>query len=240
MDESTIISIIALVFSTGTAIWALRYSQRQADAAAQANALTAKAQREQVEPYVIVDIRPRVPGSSLFCLIIENIGPTVARDVQITVDPPLRTSRGAEKDEILNRAVARKFSALPPKRRISFVVGGGPGLFGSDLPKVYSFRVESCGPFGPVEPLAYTVDLNVMRDSVLETDSIEWSAHQLAEEAKKSADAQERLASAMEELTHQIQQRIGLRQESHSAEAERPAGEVDASLLQIPTDPLGD
>jgi hypothetical protein len=57
---------------------------------------------------------------------------------------------------------------------------------------------------------------------------------------KKSADAQERQASAMEELTHQIQQRIGLWQESHSAEADRPAGEVDASLLQIPTDPLGD
>ncbi|MGH8542989.1 MAG: hypothetical protein ACREX3_05000 [Gammaproteobacteria bacterium] len=38
---------------------------------------------------------------------------------------------------------------------------------------VYSFKVEAVGPFGQVEPLLYTVDLNILRRSVLETDSVE-------------------------------------------------------------------
>lgn len=235
-----IISIIAFLLSTVTAIWTLVYSHRQTRAAARANALTEKAQREQAEPYVIVDIRPRVPGSSLFVLVIENIGPTIARDVRITVDPPLQTSRGEEKAQILNRAVDRKIATLPPKRRISFVMDTGPGLFGSDLPKVYNFRVESSGPFGPVEPLAYTVDLDVVRESVLETESVEWSAHQLAEQAKKSVAAQGRQASAMEELVDQVQRSIELRQGAQNEEGGGAAGDPDSSLLQIPMDPLGD
>ncbi|MFJ9338029.1 hypothetical protein ACIRP0_01915 [Streptomyces sp. NPDC101733] len=65
----------------------------------------------------------------------------------------------------------------------------GHQLFSSELPKVYEFRVESDGPFGRVDPLTYTVDLEALRDSALETDSTEWSAHQIAKHLKRSADA---------------------------------------------------
>ncbi|MFD0266986.1 hypothetical protein ACFVGY_10360 [Streptomyces sp. NPDC127106] len=56
---TVIISVTALVFSTTAAFWALVYNRRQARAASRADALTEKAQREQAEPYVIVDIRGR-------------------------------------------------------------------------------------------------------------------------------------------------------------------------------------
>ncbi|MEU4731062.1 hypothetical protein [Streptomyces sp. NPDC023588] len=67
---TVVISVAALVFS---ATAAFVYSRRQARVVAQANALAEKAPREQAEPCVIVDIRPRIPGSSLLVLVIENI-----------------------------------------------------------------------------------------------------------------------------------------------------------------------
>lgn len=68
----------------------------------------------------------------------------------------------------------------PPKRRIPFVMDVGHQLFSSELPKVYEFQVDADGPFGRVGMLTYTVDLEVLRDSALETDSVEWSVHQVA------------------------------------------------------------
>ncbi|MGW7455363.1 hypothetical protein [Streptomyces sp. NPDC054787] len=64
---TVVISVAALLFSTAATFWALVYNRRQTGAVAQANALTEKAQREQAEPYVIVDIGPRIPGSSCSC-----------------------------------------------------------------------------------------------------------------------------------------------------------------------------
>ncbi|MGW1767993.1 hypothetical protein ACWCQL_28610 [Streptomyces sp. NPDC002073] len=138
---TVVISVAALLFSTTAAFWALVYSRRQARAVARANALTEKAQREQAEPYVIVDIRPRIPGSSLLVLVIENIGQTLARNVRISVSPPLQTTLGAERAATLNRAVGRPIATLPPKRRIPFVMDMGHQLFSSELPKIYQFRV---------------------------------------------------------------------------------------------------
>ncbi|MGY5126414.1 hypothetical protein [Streptomyces nigrescens] len=94
MDASSTIALTALVISIPTAVPTFVYSHRQTAAATRGNALTERAQREQAEPYVIADIRPRGPGSSLMVFSIENIGSTLARDVQLTIDPPLRTTQG--------------------------------------------------------------------------------------------------------------------------------------------------
>ncbi len=61
---TVVISVAALVFSTTAAFWSLVYNRRQARAVAEANALTERARREQAEPYVIVDIKPRDPRRS--------------------------------------------------------------------------------------------------------------------------------------------------------------------------------
>ncbi|CAM5567320.1 hypothetical protein SAVIM338S_04760 [Streptomyces avidinii] len=137
-------------------------------------------------------------------LVIENTGQTLARNVRISVSPPLQTTLGAERAETLNRAVGRRIATLPPKRRIPFVMDVGHQLFASELPKVYEFRVESDGPFGRVDPLTYTVDLEALRDSALETDSTEWSAHQIAKHLERNADAQEGQSRSVEALSRQI------------------------------------
>ncbi|MEU2829078.1 hypothetical protein ABZ667_10495 [Streptomyces lavendulae] len=229
----------ALVFSTTAAFWALVYNRRQARAVAQANALTEKAQREQAEPYVIVDIRPRIPGSSLLVLVIENIGQALARNVRISVSPPLQTTLGAERAATLNRAVGRPIATLPPKRRIPFVMDVGHQLFSSELPKIYEIRVEADGPFGRVDPLAYTVDLEALRDSVLETDSAEWSAHQIAKHLKRSADAQEGQSRSVEALSRQIQRGMERQNPEHGSDLEAFSS-AESAIHQIPMQPLGD
>ncbi len=220
MDASSTIALVALVISVPTALTTFIYSHRQTATAAKANALTEKSQREQAEPYVIADIRPRVPGSSLMVFSIENIGPTLARDVQITIDPPLRTTRGEERDAAINRAITRKIPTLPPKRTLLFNLDAGFKFFDSDLPLLYTVTVDSFGPFGKVETLTYIIDLEVQRSTGLDRESLEWSTHVMAEQAKKSTKAQEEQADALSFLAEQMRNELESRR---AVDAESPS-----------------
>ncbi|MEU6401431.1 hypothetical protein [Streptomyces sp. NPDC046985] len=172
-------------------------------------------------------------------LVIENIGQTLVRNVRISVSPPIQTTLGAERAETLHRVVGRPIAALPPTRRIPFVMDVGHQLFPSELPKVYEFRVESDGPFGRVEPLTYTVDLEALRDSALETDSAEWSAHRIAEQLKRSADAQEGQSRSVEALSRRIHRALE-RQNSECGADVGALSSVESAVQPIPVEPLGD
>ncbi|MFE4417698.1 hypothetical protein [Streptomyces sp. NPDC056817] len=209
--NQTVIAIIALALSIISAVVTFVYSHKQTKAAARANALTERAQREQSEPYVVADIRERVPGSELLVFVIENTGPTMARDVQLTVDPPLQSSLGDDTAAELNAAVTRRISVLPPKRQLIFLMDVGHGLFSSDAPRLYTVRIESSGPFGPIEPLTYTIDLDVLKHALLNRESLEWSTHVMAEEAKKARKAHEKQADAMVQLFQKVANRIEAR-----------------------------
>ncbi|MFE3110633.1 hypothetical protein ACFXKJ_41040 [Kitasatospora indigofera] len=104
--------------------------------------------REQSEPHVIVDIVPRAAHSSLLWLTIENIGATVARDVTIKVDPPLRSTRGPERETVLANAVGRRIPFLAPGRKLGFYTDMAFAVLGSgsQLPTVYTFTVDGKGP----------------------------------------------------------------------------------------------
>lgn len=126
-----------------------------------------KVHREQNEPYVIVDIQPDAPGSGLLVLLIENIGPTIARDVTITVDPPLVSATGDNLTERVRRGLARTIPMLPPGRRLKFAFDVSSRRFASDLPTAYTFTVRAKGPFGDVESLEYLVDFSSWRETLL-------------------------------------------------------------------------
>ena len=107
----TTLAVIALVVS----LLGIGYTHQQTKQAKRANQLTEQAQREQVQPYVIADIRERVSGSQLLCFFIENTGPTMARDVQLAVNPPLQSTLGAKAADRLNEAVTSE-NTWPPLR----------------------------------------------------------------------------------------------------------------------------
>ncbi|MEV5514463.1 hypothetical protein AB0L50_16345 [Streptomyces flaveolus] len=193
-------AIIAIIISVVVAIGTFLYTHQQVRAAKAANELTKKAQQEQAQPYVVADIRERVPGSQLLVFSIENTGPTLARDVRVSVDPPLRSTLGEDIEQTLNAAVTRVIPVLPPKRQLTFLMDVGHELFDSDLPRMYSVTVKSSGPFGEIESLIYTIDLDVLRHSLLNRESLEWSTHVIAEQAKKATKAHQKQADATTHL----------------------------------------
>ncbi|MEV1023807.1 hypothetical protein [Streptomyces sp. NPDC050264] len=210
MSETTL-ALIAIVISVLTALGTFIYTHQQMKAARTANQLTEQAQREQAQPYVIADIRERAPGSQLLCFFIENSGPTMARDVKLTTEPRLQSSLGDETAVKLNTAVTRNIPVLPPKRQLMFLMDVGHKLFASTLPRVYTVTVNCSGPFGPVETLTYTIDLDVLKHSLLNRESLEWSTHVLAEESKKARKAQEKQADAMGRLFRSVSEEIEAR-----------------------------
>ncbi len=130
-------------------------------------ALAERIHREQNEPYVIVDIQPSDPASGTLVVVIENIGPTVARDVRISCGPPLVSGWGDDLTEVLQRALSRTICLLPPGRRLEFFLDNQDRLQNSDLPTAYTFTVESEGPSARVESLEYVVDFGTWAESLM-------------------------------------------------------------------------
>lgn len=182
------VSIVAVIIS----VFSLYYGRRQALAAEQQTTALGQqlqqaeiARRDSLEPHVVVDIRPRTPGSVMLGLFVTNIGATTARDVRIEVDPPLRSSYGAQMEDRLTRAVSRPISTLAPGRILMWNMDTGFGLAGrADLPRLYQFTVHASGPFGPLEPVNSVIDMEVLLDTSLNVETIEG----LLEKTVKSVD----------------------------------------------------
>lgn len=222
MDSSVIaaltISIGTLVISVGTLIFTRTQSvatRRQATSAEQQLVASEQARREQLQPYVIVDLRPPSPSSFLLNLIITNVGPTLARDIEIRVDPPLQSSIGKDVAEKLEQVLARKISTLPPGQSYSWFVDSGPGFAGnSHLPRKYTFTVQASGPFGPMEPMEYLVDLAILLETDINTATIEGYL-------EKIVDKLDKLTSAVNQLSRTV---AGRNKDEAAVEVDRNAG----------------
>ncbi|MFD5118950.1 hypothetical protein [Streptomyces sp. NPDC058385] len=172
---AVLISILALVYSRLQAV----YSRRQLE-------LDERVRKEAAEPYVVVDIQPRAGGSGLLVFTVENIGPTVARDIELSVTPPLQGGERSDWDEKLARAVARKIPHLPPRRRLEWFFSFGPRFFEkADLPRQYTVTVKSKGPAGPVEPLTYVIDLDVIQGITLDRETVVAKLDLIAKQVNK-------------------------------------------------------
>ncbi|MGW4424932.1 hypothetical protein [Streptosporangium sp. NPDC004631] len=172
-------------------------ARNQAETAARQFALEQRVYRESQEPYVVVDIRPSEFAPEMFLLIIENIGPTIARDIHITADPPFQ--RTWDKEDVEPFANALIFTQgipyMPPGRKLEIMFDVGFHLFASDLPRRYRVRVDANGPFGPVEPLTYLIDLEYYAG--LEYHKIK-TIHQGVQELEKLRKQMEKVAAELE------------------------------------------
>ncbi|WP_407560415.1 hypothetical protein [Streptomyces sp. 184] len=163
MDQwSFLVAILALL----VAAWAIKYARSQAKSAEAQLEVARRVHREQNEPYVIVDIRPDEPGSFALALVIENVGPTMARNVKINTTPSLTSSLGEDVSLALQRVLSQTIPMIPPGRRLVYLFDIGK-RFDSGLPMAFEFIVRSEGPMGPVEELRYTVDLGVLSEALI-------------------------------------------------------------------------
>ncbi|WP_139238180.1 hypothetical protein [Streptomyces pini] len=135
--------------------------------------LNKRIQLEAAQPYVVPDIQPRAGGSGLLVFTLENVGPTVARDVEISIDPPLKGGERDVWDERLGRALGRKISHLPPRRRLEWFFTFAPRFYQrTDLPRQYTVTVKANGPSGPVEEMSYIIDLDAMEGTALDRATV--------------------------------------------------------------------
>ncbi|MFD0353627.1 hypothetical protein ACFVHW_07740 [Streptomyces sp. NPDC127110] len=208
---SGVVALVAAgisVWQARTAVVSARNSARQAQAAdeqvrvareqlQQAErvhreqlALAQQIHREQNEPYVVVDIAAIEPGSGLLALIIQNSGPTVARDVRIQFTPELESSV-PQLTPRLQSALSRTISVLPPGRRLVYAFDTHERWRAGNLPMEFDVTVDSTGPAGPVEQLTYKIDLEVLAESLVG----ERTHKRLEDRLGKVADAVKQLSS---------------------------------------------
>jgi hypothetical protein len=165
-DWAVVVAVVAAVISA----WQAHIARRSAS---QQLALAQRIHREQNEPYVIVDIQPELSSGGIV-LVIENAGPTVARNVRISCDPPLESGWAPAEGQpdltrVIQEVLARTMPMLPPGRRLTFLLDNQERFQNTDLPRVYTFTVNADGPAGAVETLEYTVDLDAMAWVLLES-----------------------------------------------------------------------
>jgi hypothetical protein len=154
---AVVASIVFGLFGIGWGVWTHLAQARSAS----------RARRESLEPMVVVDITPADLDSDALVLIIENLGPSVARNVRIAATPPpVRSFESAAAEPMHEwRVFTHGIPTMPPHRRMVYLFDIASSRFNVDLPMRYEFTVTADGPFGAVPPMVYDVDLGPMRDA---------------------------------------------------------------------------
>lgn len=188
MDESAWIATGSAV----VALVALLYTARAANSARRQAAAVedqTRVQREQTElqrelacqaaqPYVWADIVPDMQQGSLLQIVVGNSGPTVAKHVRVTFDPPLASEgqfapRAAEAQDQLRRGL----TSLSPGRVIRWPYGLGRQLLAEECEvPAHRVRVDAEGPHGPLPTLEIEINMSEWRQA---SDAPDGSMHHI-------------------------------------------------------------
>lgn len=116
---------------------------------------------EEAAPFIVVDIVPAPDSSFVLDLAIENVGKTLARDVRISFDPPLKSATDMSGYELSDWAALKEgITTLAPGRRLTALFDVSHERYESDLPKRYEVTVDCTDAHGRRQPtLHYTLDL---------------------------------------------------------------------------------
>jgi hypothetical protein len=162
------LSIIAIIVSAKANSIAGRESaaaEKAAEAAVDQTKIQEALRRGAAEPNLWVDIRPADHEAQLILLLVGNSGPTIATNVVVTFDPPLHKAPFVA--EVVSHAEQRLNSglaSLPPGRTLAWSIGVAHQVLNHpSLPLSYTVTIEANGPFGPLEPLTYTLNLEDIR-----------------------------------------------------------------------------
>ena len=105
-------------------------------------------------------MQPDDVSGVLLNLVVGNSGPTIAQNVRATIDPPLvAIDQLKDRAETAQDLLTRGISSLPPGRTLVWPLGQGFNILDGNGPKKHTVTVTADGPFGPVPPLTYVLDL---------------------------------------------------------------------------------
>lgn len=197
MEPNTIAAIVAAVAAVAASVVAVASlpATRKAAEAARAQAVAAREQTElqlelaraAAQPRIWADIQPDNKQGTILQLVLRNDGPTVARNVVVTIDPPLPNDTAyADRITTAEQRLARGIRSIAPGRSIEWSLGPAYDLMKKrDSPAiVHTVRLTAEGPHGPVEPVELEVDLDEWRES---RDAPDGSLHVLKQSVDKVA-----------------------------------------------------
>ena len=191
--EIAFMAAIAAAVAAVAAIAALYYNHRSAHAADRAagaaeeqSAIQRQLRIDAAQPYVWVDVRPDEITGVILNLLIGNSGPTVATNVRVTIDPPLRAiAQLHDRAQTAQKLLADGIKSLPPGRTHVWPLGQGFNILADTGSQVHTVTIEAEGPFGTLSPETYTLDLSNWRGVMHRPAG---SLHQIAVAIDKLAD----------------------------------------------------
>ena len=187
MDVSSVAAIVAAIASwaaVAVALIAIRPARRSAKASEEQTDIQREIARQSAQPYVWADIQPDRQQGTLIHLIVGNSGPTVARNVRVTIDPPLPVqSSNMARTEVAQR-----------RRKLSWPIGRGYELLQNENDKtVYKICVKADGPYGPMASNQIEIRLTDWRES---NDAPDGSLHYIRKEIEKLVRAVEEISKS--------------------------------------------
>lgn len=145
-------SAIGTVAAAGVAAYAAWAAGRIATKDRQA---AISAQQEAAQPYVWADFRTD-NQAAFFQLVVVNEGPSIAKNVRVTFEPPLTSTQPewAKLPEVI--------ASMPPGRVLAWRVDTVLGVFdaAAAVPHQYKVRLTGDGPYGPLPVSEYVLDLH--------------------------------------------------------------------------------
>jgi hypothetical protein len=93
----------------------------------------------QTRPFVVLDLDFSV--RPLFDLVVKNIGPTLARNINFEFEPPIR-STDDDLDPMKLKMFSEGISTLAPGKELRTLFENGPSRHKSDLPDTYQVTVR--------------------------------------------------------------------------------------------------
>ncbi|QCY47072.1 hypothetical protein GcLGCM259_1339 [Glutamicibacter creatinolyticus] len=144
--------------------------------------------RQAAQPYVWADIQPDVQQGTMLHLVLGNAGPTLARNVRVSIDPPIPehpSYSGATR--VAQNRVAEGILSLAPGRVIRWSLGRGFDLLEDENDETqYRLEVTAEGPYGPLEPVSFYIRPRDWREA---RDAPEGNLHLVRKEIQSLTDA---------------------------------------------------
>ena len=184
MDPNTIAAIIAAIGAIASAIaafTALIPARRAAKAAEEQTNLQLDVMRQAAQPYVWASIQPDQNSGTIFHLIIGNSGPTIARNIRITIDPPLPDlDSSSHLVSQMQQDLKEGIISLAPRDTLHWYLGPASKHITSDT--TYKITTTADGPYGPLEPVEFIIRPQTLQAALAYPQG---SLHSIRQELKK-------------------------------------------------------
>ena len=144
-----------------------------------------KLRKDQTRPFVVIEFR--VEPSSIIYLRVSNLGSTMARDIQFSIDPPLQTTRGENWDVMELGILKSGIKTLAPGRVIEFLFDTWIGR--DEMNDRYVAKLTYSGNDGTQYPDEMDLDLGVYRNMQFVNRQGLHDIHKQIESIAKSLDS---------------------------------------------------